>query len=327
MDTTLNTPTLSAIMIVYNGAHFIESAIRSVLEQTYSDFELLILNDGSTDKTEEVILSMASLDSRIRYLKNDTNMGLSYSRNKIIRNANGNYIAVTDSDDISISTRFEKQMNFLLANSSMAVLGSAVTLMNDKGELFDIWHYPIEHKEIEEGLKTACVIANPASIFKKDVFTEVNGYNEQLTICEDWDFFVRAAKIFSCHNLSEPLIHYRIHNNNISKNKLEHTIIYSAYLSGQVHEKHLGSGLLEIAKLFPELKTSLSERTIQFYSFWIDTYSKLGYRKLSEELYDFVCANYFVIFDPTRQKKFKNFCIKIYMKRKHFLKAIKTLLN
>jgi hypothetical protein len=193
--------------------------------------------------------------------------------------------------------------------------------------LFDTWPYPAEHKAIEEGLKSACVIANPASVFKKEVFTDINGYNEQLTICEDWDFFVRAAKKFSCHNLSEPLIHYRIHNNNISKNKLEHTIIYSAYLSGQVDEKHLGFGLLDIAKLFPELKNSLSEKTIQFYSFWIDTYSKLGYRKLSEKLYDFVRSNYFVIFDSTRQKKFKTFCFRIYMKRKHFFKAIKTLLN
>ncbi len=312
-------------MIVHNGATFIEEAITSVLDQTFKDFEFLILNDGSTDHTQDIIDRFVKTDKRIRAIKNDKNKGLSFSRNTIMRMARGKYIATTDADDISISTRFETQYNYLENNSSIDILGSAVKLINDKGEAFESWLYPETDKEIKEGLNNSCIVANPSSLFRKEVFERTGGYNEALTICEDWDFFVRAAKDFSFANTKEAMILYRVHNNNISKNKLEHTIIYSTYLNHKLNASHMGSGILQTVKDFPDLKNELAQKTIQFYTFWMDTYSKLGYKKLSEELCDFVMSSYFTIFNKELKKQFLKQSLAIFMRRKHFSKSITIL--
>ncbi|MFO0436709.1 MAG: glycosyltransferase family 2 protein [Sphingobacteriaceae bacterium] len=327
MDLDLRTYELSVIMIVNNGELYIEKAIRSILDQTYFNFEFLILNDGSTDRSEEIILSYQKKDQRIKYLKNSQKMGLSFARNKIIKEASGKYIAVADSDDYSIKTRFEKQMEIMLSNTNIDVLGSSVILMNDKDELFDTWFYPTSNSVIKKELANSCSVANPTCIFKKEVFEMINGYNESLTICEDWDFFYRASASFTFENTTEAYIHYRIHNNNISNNKLEHNIVFSAYLKYKLKPSYAGFGLLQLSENFPEMKMFLAEKIIQFYTFWMDTYAKLGYDQLSKELYLSVINNFFTLFSKDQKLKFRKHCLSIFLKNKHFIESFKIILN
>lgn len=327
MDTNIGNSELSVIMIVHNGDRYIEKAIDSILVQTYSEFEFLILNDGSTDDTEHIILSCQKKDQRIKYLSNSDKKGLSYSRNRIIREAKGKYILTADADDISLKNRLEIQMQFIKNNPNIDIVGSSIVLMNDEDTIFDTWSYPENNNEIIKSLINGCSVANPASLFKKEVFNKLNGYNESLTICEDWDFFYRASKYFTFHNINEPLIYYRIHNNNISKNKLEHTIVFSTYLQFNLDPKYINSNILQLSELLPDKKEFLAEKVIQFYSFWIDTYGKLGYKQLSKELYNSVLNNFLPVFNKAQLLKFKRFCLSIFLRNNFIVESFKILLN
>src|SRR3989344_2426163 len=117
-------PLLSVVMAVYNSEKYLSTSIKSVLSQTYPHFELIIVNDGSIDGSESIAREYIAKDKRIVYLKNEVNAGQSATRNRAIKCAKGDYIAIVDSDDICIPSRFEKQVNFLNKNKNIDVLGS-----------------------------------------------------------------------------------------------------------------------------------------------------------------------------------------------------------
>lgn len=318
MDSNINKPLISAIMIVYNGERFIEKAIDSILNQSFKKFEFLILNDGSTDGTEAIIRKKSELDRRIVCLKNESNCGLSYSRNKIINHAQGEYIIVADADDISFPDRFENQINFMILNPHIDVYGAYVKLIDEADNQFECWEYPIKNEEIKEGLANACIIANPSSIFKKNVFTKLNGYDENLTVCEDWDFFVRASHYFNFENANVPNIYYRIHNNNISKTKLEQTVIYAMFLKFSLNKTCLNYGIKEFIQTYPNLKNEFSIKATQFYCFWIETYYKMGYENSSLNLLEFMTNNFCIYFNASEKRIYHKNIIRICLNIKDY---------
>ncbi|MFT5919102.1 MAG: glycosyltransferase involved in cell wall biosynthesis, partial [Granulosicoccus sp.] len=125
-------PLVTVLLPVYNAEKFLEQAIRSVLDQTFTEFEFLIINDGSTDRSEEIIVSFN--DSRIRYIKNETNLKLIKTLNKGIEFASGKYIARMDADDISLPTRFEQQVALLEKQPEIGVCGTNCIIFTTKGE-------------------------------------------------------------------------------------------------------------------------------------------------------------------------------------------------
>ena len=122
MDSPVNAPAVSVVMPVYNGEKYLRESIDSILNQTYTDYEFIIVNDGSNDKTEEIILSYN--DNRIRYIKNEKNLQIVKSLNRGIELAKGRYIARMDADDISLPRRFEKQITFMENNLEIGVCGT-----------------------------------------------------------------------------------------------------------------------------------------------------------------------------------------------------------
>ena len=126
----MRTPLVSVAMPAYNSEEYVKQAIDSVLAQTFSDFELIIVNDGSSDRSKEIILSYT--DERIRYLENEKNLGIVKTRNRCIANAAGKYIAVLDNDDIALPFRLEEQVRFLEANSDYGVCGSFYRIIDSE---------------------------------------------------------------------------------------------------------------------------------------------------------------------------------------------------
>jgi glycosyltransferase involved in cell wall biosynthesis len=312
MDDYLNYPKISAVMIVHNGEGFISETLQSILNQSFRDFELVILDDGSTDDTAKIISNYKTKDSRIVYHKNPTKRGLSFSRNKVITEARASLIAVTDSDDVNHPDRFKIQYEFLKSHGDISIVGSALTLINQDNIAFEQWKYPENNDEIIQGLKNSCAVANPTCMFYKEVFTAIDGYDANLTICEDWDFFLRAARQqYKFHNLNTPLIYYRIHRNNISKNKLEHTIVYSMYSVGKISKEEAGFDIDNLVYKHPELKKQVVQKIIQFYVFWIETYFKIGYKELSKELFQFANSKFFKLFPIKDKIKFTGVYIKL----------------
>jgi glycosyltransferase involved in cell wall biosynthesis len=207
----MNVPAVSVILPAYNCEKYIAKAIESVLQQTFTDFELIIINDGSTDRTEEIIKSFS--DPRILYQVNNTNKGLVFTLNKGIDTAKGKYIARMDGDDISLSERFEKQFNYLQLNKEVDILATVVTLIDENEIVSGTWHSDINNvsaKEIRKELPKDNCIAHPSIMGNASVFRKYK-FNQTQSSGEDYDLWLRmAADNIIIHKLSEPLLQHRI---------------------------------------------------------------------------------------------------------------------
>ena len=197
------------ILPVYNAEHYLKKAIDSVLQQTFADFELIIVNDGSVDRSEQIILSYD--DSRIVYVRNKRNEGLIASLNKAIDMAKGEYIARMDADDIALPQRFEKQINHL-QTSGCAILATRVTLIDGEGNSLPDWKDDAENlkpSQIKRFLVKDNCIAHPTVMGKAVVFKKYK-YRYYQKYSEDYDLWLRLINDgLSIHKLAEPLLLYR----------------------------------------------------------------------------------------------------------------------
>ena len=201
---------ISIIMPVYNGEMYISEAVQSILNQTYTNFELLIINDGSTDQTEEIINGFN--DSRIRYIKNPHNLKLIATLNKGLAMATGKYIARMDADDISLPNRLQRQYDFMEANPDVAICGTGYQTLNSEDKLRN----PENHTEIMVGMLNGCPIAHPTVMLRADVLKENNYYyDEKFLHAEDYELWYRIGQHYILANLSEILLYYRKHENSI----------------------------------------------------------------------------------------------------------------
>lgn len=211
---------ISVIMPVYNGENFIREAIESILNQTYSNFEFIIINDGSNDLTSEIVREYMKKDKRIVLLERK-NRGLVESLNQGIKLAEGKYIARMDADDIAHKNRFEKQINYLLSHPNVDILGTYVDTIGDNekcSKFKEIVNKTWPQQElVEKKMSEFCFIVHPTVMIKRKMLIKLDGYREKYRRMEDWDLWIRAVKSgYIIENLSEKLLTYRIHNNSKS---------------------------------------------------------------------------------------------------------------
>ena len=210
-------PEISVIIPVFNAAPFLKESIESILNQTFSDFELLILNDKSTDKSLEIIKKFQLQDNRIIIIDKAQNTGPANLRNEGINAAKGNFIALMDADDISLPTRFEKQIAVLKNNPEIGVCGTWFTFFGS--EKNKIIKHSINSDAIKVSFLHSCNIGNPTVMFKKEVLGDLKFDNDYVPV-EDYDLWSRLLAKTSFYNIPESLLNYRQHNNNISKTKI-----------------------------------------------------------------------------------------------------------
>ena len=210
-----NSPKVSVLMPIYktNENHLCKS-IESILSQTFNDFEFLILDDCPTDDRKKIVERYT--DNRIKYLKNDVNLGITDSRNKLLEIARGEYIAVMDHDDISLPNRFEKQVAYLDDHKDVGVVGSFIRkIVADK-----IVSLPIENNDIKSGLMMKCVITHPASMIRKSILDEnCIKYQKMYSPSEDYKLWCDLIEHTNFYNIPEVLFEYRDHKNNTSTNQ------------------------------------------------------------------------------------------------------------
>lgn len=206
---------LSVVLSTYNNEKYIAKAIQSILNQTYPYFEFIIVNDGSTDKTLDIIKTFD--DPRI-VLIDKQNSGLIDSLNIGVRNAKYNWIARMDGDDISESDRFEKQIPFLKEN--VAVVGAQCSIINESGKIIGHTHFPTIPLLVRLFIKIAFIlpIAHPVSIFNKQKWNSVGGYDPNMYLGEDADLWMKMLSTGKFVVLKERLLRYRKYDGNISKN-------------------------------------------------------------------------------------------------------------
>lgn len=200
-------------MPAYNAERYILSAISSVLHQTFSNFELVVLNDGSTDTTQELIDSIQ--DPRIRSFKNDSNMGLAITRNRLMLAARCNYLAILDSDDLADEDRLEKQLNFLKKNPGFGLISSGCQLIDGLGEPIGSLINKLPAGLIPSSLLFRNYFLQSSVLINRQVLPELS-YDLSFPPAEDYELWCRIADAAPVYSLPESLIKYRIHGNNIS---------------------------------------------------------------------------------------------------------------
>lgn len=202
-------PLVSVVMPVYNTEKYVGEAIQSILDQTFTNFEFIIIDDGSTDRSWEIIQEYARKDERIRAHQNNWNQGISYTRNRLIDLTQTNYVASMDSDDISLPNRLQLCHGFLQLNLEYWVISGNNIIINEKWE--KIW-YRKYSDDIPNIILKKSPISQPSSMFRKDIFIKVWGYDNKIkSWLEDYDLWLRMyAKWYKIKNLSNTLLQYRI---------------------------------------------------------------------------------------------------------------------
>ena len=199
-------PKISVIMPAYNAEQYIGEAMDSILGQTFGDFEFIILNDCSTDGTEEIILSYD--DPRIVYLKNENNLGVAATLNRGLEMARGEYIARMDADDISLPQRFEKQIAYLDAHPEVAVLGTAVETFGDRNQTIG---FSQTNEKLKVDLLFGSCFAHPSVIMRTAIIRSLGGYDREYEGLEDYDLWCRVSEKHALATLSQVLLRYRVH--------------------------------------------------------------------------------------------------------------------
>ncbi len=214
-------PSVSVILPTYNRAYSIERAIGSVLNQTYQDLELLIVDDGSIDNTEEKVFALKKLDSRIKYVRHKENKGPAAARNTGIQLASGKFIAFQDSDDEWLPEKLEKQINVI--NKASDDVGVVYTgfwrIFSDKKR-----YYPSENINKKEGdihreILNGNFIGMPTVLIKKECFSELGLFDENIQPLEDWELFIRFSRKFKFLLINEPLVMEYESDDSISRDK------------------------------------------------------------------------------------------------------------
>lgn len=205
---------ISVIMPVYNAEKYLKEAIDSILEQTYSDFEFIIINDCSSDDSEEIIMSYD--DERIVYLKNEENLGVARTLNKGLDAAKGEYIARMDSDDISLPDRFSVQIDFMESNRNIAVCGTSVQLFGSTNML--VRNSDNSKKSKIDLLFSSC-LAHPSVMIRKSALNELNlRYDINFEKIEDYDLWVNLSRRYDICSIDKVLLKYRTHDKQVTQN-------------------------------------------------------------------------------------------------------------
>lgn len=259
-------PLVSVVLSVYNCEKYLAEAIDSILAQTWTDLEFVIVDDGSTDSTPDILSSYS--DSRIKLIS-QKNRGLAPALNAGIQNALGKYIARMDADDISLPNRLEKQVEFMENNSYCSVLGSNALLIDMNGNYLYTSSVPLTGEKINSVLNTQSPFFHSSVIFRKDDFLKCGGYFEKIKHhFEDFILWHKMKQLGRLCNLEEPLIKYRIVPSAITNRDSKNASIMISLAKKIIAEGDLSNDDYELLNSITGKKNSIRLRS--------DYHSKIG---------------------------------------------------
>jgi len=239
-------PKVSVLMPVYNGESHVSTAIDSILAQTFTNFEFLVIDDGSTDSTAAI--ARAYDDPRLRFVENQRNLGIAATLNRGLGLARGDFIARMDADDISHPLRLEKQVAYLERHFDVGVLGTACQYIDESGNPGLVWSPPLEHTLLNWQLCFHCPLPHPSVIVRKEILSEVGGYAE-VRYAEDYELWRRIAAMTRMASLSQPLVSLRRRSTSITTQYHDDHHCQVVKISQEIMSEMLGYPLpLQLAK-------------------------------------------------------------------------------
>lgn len=208
-------PLVSVVMPVFNGEKYVFHAVESILHQTFKDLEYIIVDDGSTDGTSEILSSIK--DKRVKIITFQSNRGIVDALNEGISYASGKYIARQDADDISLPRRLEKQIRCIESDSGLVLVATGIKIIAD--EITDALRsieafycsYGTKQEVRQQFRSLNSPIAHPTVLFRKSAFVEAGGYRKEFEFCEDTDLWYRMLEHGEMSKICEPLVYYRRH--------------------------------------------------------------------------------------------------------------------
>lgn len=242
MDTKI---VVSVLMPVFNGEKYLAEAIESILNQTYSDFEFIIINDGSTDSTAEILERYRQRDRRIK-IYNQSNQGLVASLNRGINLAQGVYIARMDADDISLPVRLQLQVDYLKKYPDIGLAGTGCFIIDAQGKSLDTVSVTFEPHTLKTLINETNQFTHGSVVFRKSCTDQVGPYRESFRYAQDYDLWLRIADRFGLGNIPEPLYKWRLTFDSISVKKITEQKNYAIFAQElAIERKRCGSDRLQ----------------------------------------------------------------------------------
>lgn len=209
---------VTVLLPVYNAEKYLREAIDSILCQTFKDFELLAINDGSTDSSSGILASYN--DKRLRIINNVENKGLIYTLNRGIEEARGKYIARMDADDIAMPDRLDIQVKFLEQNPSIALVGGYAKVIDEYGIEIGKLKPPWQYKAILEEIFYGSTFVHPSVMYNTNIIRDLGGYSYDAPHAEDYELWLRLILCYKAENIPKVLVQYRIHAGQVSQTQL-----------------------------------------------------------------------------------------------------------
>lgn len=234
-----SSPFVSAVMAVYNGCPHLEEAVQSILDQTFADFEFIIINDGSTDGSKEVLEQFATRDDRIRIV-HQKNRGLTVSLNRGLHMARGKYVTRMDADDVSRPKRFGRQVNFLESNPEVGILGTQIKRIDADGNPHGQWILPTDPDVVGWQTLFSTCLCHPTVMMRRSLLDDLNGYAEWATCAQDYELWTRAVLESQLANLPDTLHKLRRHDDSITATKQDEQRRVCRKATATLHETLLG---------------------------------------------------------------------------------------
>ena len=203
-------------MPVYNTARYLPAAVESILAQTFSEFEFIIIDDGSTDRSGKILEKYAAQDDRIHLIRR-ANQGISKTRNQLLEQASGELVAIMDADDIALPDRFACQVDFLRTHAGVVCVGSALDWIDERDRYLGHCEMPQSDAEIQSLLVGGIsMLHHPCTMARRSALLQVGGYDESMTASIDLDLWLRLGEVGKLANLPETLLQYRLHSQSIT---------------------------------------------------------------------------------------------------------------
>ncbi len=214
----ISVPMVSVVLPVYNGEEYLNEAINSILCQDFEDYECILINDGSTDSSSRIIDEYVEKDRRFRAI-HQQNSGLIYSLNLGLKESQAKLVARMDADDICAPDRFQKQVDYMIKNPDVGLLGGGITLIDQDGQIIRDSYYPENGIALDQFISRGSPVAHPAVMMRKEIVLELGGYRAAYDACEDYDLWLRLHEVSKIDNLQDIVLFYRQHENKVSFKK------------------------------------------------------------------------------------------------------------
>lgn len=216
-DHAMTQPAVSVLIAVYNSDRYLAAAIESVLQQSFADFECLLIDDGSTDRSWQILQTYAKRDARLQIFR-QSNCGIAKTRNRLLAAAKADLIAIMDADDIMLPDRLKQQVQFLAEHPEVVCVGGAIDWIDHRGRLIGHYEMPESDAEIQRLLIGGIsLLHHPCTMARRSAVLQAGGYDETLVASVDLDLWLRLGEIGQLANLSETVLQYRLHARSVTQ--------------------------------------------------------------------------------------------------------------